>query len=221
MRLQLIIRSKNVVIPFNHQPNLVGTIHKWIGENDLHGKTSSFSFSRLNGGCKVDNPLGIYFERSTDMFISAYNPAIIANILNGIRRDPTMFNGLIVNDVIIVEDPDLSKQELFYPASPLLLKKWNENGNYDHIVYSDDEANILLTKNFQNKLDKAGLHDETAVASFIPEAGLPKVRLIDYKGVKNKTSWCPIRITGRPESKLFAWNAGLGNSTGIGFGAIK
>lgn len=45
--------------------------------------------------------------------------------------------------------------------------------------------------------------------------------LIDYRGVKNKASWCPIRIIGNAETKLFAWNAGIGNSTGIGFGAIK
>jgi CRISPR/Cas system endoribonuclease Cas6 (RAMP superfamily) len=34
-------------------------------------------------------------------------------------------------------------------------------------------------------------------------------------------NWCPIIIKGKPETKLFAWNVGLGNSTGIGFGAIK
>jgi CRISPR/Cas system endoribonuclease Cas6 (RAMP superfamily) len=27
-------------------------------------------------------------------------------------------------------------------------------------------------------------------------------------------------IEGKPETKLFAWDVGIGNSTGIGFGAI-
>jgi CRISPR-associated endoribonuclease Cas6 len=45
--------------------------------------------------------------------------------------------------------------------------------------------------------------------------------MIIYKGIANKANWCPVIIKGRPETKLFAWNVGLGNSTGIGFGAIK
>jgi CRISPR-associated endoribonuclease Cas6 len=48
-----------------------------------------------------------------------------------------------------------------------------------------------------------------------------KTKLIAYNGIKNKTNWCPVIIKGKPETKFFAWNVGLGNSTGIGFGAIK
>ncbi|WP_373730934.1 CRISPR-associated endoribonuclease Cas6, partial [Bacteroides heparinolyticus] len=84
----------------------------------------------------------------------------------------------------------------------------------------DEGANALLTQNLQKKLRAAGIEDPTAKAEFVVE-GRPKSMLIDYRGVKNRASWCPVRITGKPETKLLAWNVGLGNSTGIGFGAIK
>lgn len=41
-----------------------------------------------------------------------------------------------------------------------------------------------------------------------------------YNGIGNRTSWCPVRIQGKPETKVFAWATGIGNSTGAGFGSI-
>jgi CRISPR-associated endoribonuclease Cas6 len=70
-------------------------------------------------------------------------------------------------------------------------------------------------------MGKAGISDETLRIRFevnYPKAGTKK---ITYNGVQNRASWCPVIIEGKPETKLFAWNVGLGNSTGIGFGAIK
>ena len=37
-------------IHFNYQPKLVGTLHKWLGPNDIHGKLAMHSFSWLMGG---------------------------------------------------------------------------------------------------------------------------------------------------------------------------
>ena len=70
-------------------------------------------------------------------------------------------------------------------------------------------------------MKKIGLIDKTLSIQF--EANYPNSRTkkITYKGVQNRANWCPVIIEGKPETKLFAWNVGLGNSTGIGFGAIK
>ncbi|MGN9307593.1 CRISPR-associated endoribonuclease Cas6 [Enterococcus faecium] len=48
-----------------------------------------------------------------------------------------------------------------------------------------------------------------------------KTKLVYYKNIGNKTSICPVIIEGTPEQIAFAWNVGVGNSTGIGFGALK
>ena len=40
-------------------------------------------------------------------------------------------------------------------------------------------------------------------------------------GIKNKASICPVIVKGTSEQIAFAWNVGVGNSTGIGFGALN
>jgi len=67
----------------------------------------------------------------------------------------------------------------------------------------------------------AGLADDQFDIRFDTSYPRAKPRKINYKGIENKASWCPVIIKGSPETKLFAWNVGLGNSTGIGFGAIR
>lgn len=102
-----------------------------------------------------------------------------------------------------------------------LMRPQNTTIKIDHIVYDDPRANVCLQETLQTKMKKAGLSDESLSISFdltYLKAGTKK---ITYNGVENRASWCPVIIEGNPETKLFAWNVGLGNSTGIGFGAIK
>lgn len=44
--------------------------------------------------------------------------------------------------------------------------------------------------------------------------------MVTYRGIGNRANMCPVIIDGRPETKAFAWEVGIGNSTGIGFGSI-
>lgn len=218
MRIHLKINSNNSFIPFEHQSQLVGTIHKWLGWNQEHGKVSLYSFSRLEGG-KASNK-GLSFERGASFFFSSYNSELLKKMISGIQSDPSMFHDLQVSEIIIEEDPDLSERELFFTASPILIKRSTEE-KIDHILYNDARANICLKETLVTKLKEAGLSDDSFDIWFdnnYPKAG---TKMITYKGIGNKANWCPVIIKGKLETKLFAWNVGLGNSTGIGFGAIK
>jgi hypothetical protein len=55
---------------------------------------------------------------------------------------------------------------------------------------------------------------------FLPDASAPKTKLVSYRGIGNKASFCPVVVEGTPEQVGFAWKVGVGNSTGIGFGAL-
>jgi CRISPR-associated endoribonuclease Cas6 len=218
MRIHLKIKTTNKVLPFNHQPLLTGTIHKWLGWNDEHGEISLYSFSQLEGGKAVST--GLKFERDSSIFFSSYNPDLIKKMISGIQSDPEMFNGLKVDEIIIQEDPDLTGREHFFVASPIFIKRWN-GAKVDHIKFNDPRANGCLKETLQTKMGKVGMTDESFDIRFesnYPKAGTKK---ITYNGVQNRANWCPVIIKGTPEIKLFAWNVGLGNSTGIGFGAIK
>ena len=56
-------------IPFNYQPKLVGTLHKWLGPNDIHGKLAMHSFSWLMGGSTTTN--GIVFDNGARFFLTS------------------------------------------------------------------------------------------------------------------------------------------------------
>jgi len=217
MRVHIKILASNKLIPFEHQPLLVGTIHKWLGWNKEHGNISLFSFSRLSDAKARKE--GLLFDQGSSFFFSAYNCDLIKQLISGIQNDPEMFYGLTVKEIIIQEDPDLSERELFLLGSPVFIKRRNGE-KIDHILYNDSNASIYLKETLQTKMKIAGVSDDSFEIKFdtsYSEAGTKKV---NYNGIENRASWCPVIITGNPETKLFAWNVGLGNSTGIGFGAI-
>ena len=218
MRIHLKIQTSNKIIPFDHQPLLIGTIHKWLGWNDEHGKVSLYSFSQLEGG--KANANGLRFEKTTSFFFSSHNPDLIKKMVSGIQADPTLFYGLAVSEIVIQEDPDLTDRNLFFTASPIFIKR-RVGEKVDHILFDDPRSNSCLKETLQTKMNEAGIIDESFDICFemtYPKAG---TKMITYNGIQNRANWCPVIIEGKPETKLFAWNVGLGNSTGIGFGAIK
>jgi len=218
MRIHLNVQNNESYIPFNHQSLLTGTIHKWIGKNNEHGKISLYSFSQLKGGKATQ--MGLKFSDYTSFFISAYDPMFLKKIIRGIQEDPKMFNGLIVKDVIIQEDPDFTNREIFYSASPIFIKRKLDD-KIEHILYNDPRANSCLKESLLTKMKIAGITDDSLQLKFIENDPSACTKKINYKEIENRASWCPIIIDANPLTKLFAWNVGLGNSTGIGFGAIK
>jgi len=218
MRIHLKIDSKENTIPFDHQPLLVGTIHKWLGWNKEHGKVSLYSFSQLEGGVATNE--GLKFKQETFLFFSSYDPALIKKMVRGIKDDPTMFYGLEVKEIIIEEDPDLSGRDLFFNASPIFIKR-RVGETVDHILFDDPRANSCLKETLQTKMVVAGISDESLEIRFDKTYSKAGTKMINYNGIQNRANWCPVIIEGKPATKLFAWNVGLGNSTGTGFGAIK
>jgi len=218
MRIHLNIQANNTLIPFDHQHLLVGTIHKWLGRNDEHGKVSLYSFSRLEGGRR--EKVNLRFQHECNFFISSFYPDLIKKAIYGIQKDPTMFHVLFVNEVTIQNDPDLSDRTLFHVASPIFIKRKTEKG-IDHILFDDERANDCLKETLQTKMKFAGIVDDSLKIEFDKSYAKAGTKKITYNGIENKVSWCPVKIAGKPETKLFAWNVGIGNSTGIGFGAIK
>ena len=75
-------------------------------------------------------------------------------------------------------------------------------------------------------MEKAGLPIDNSLDIEFDLTYLKKcTKKFNYKKgkhvIENIASWCPVIIQGKPETKVFAWNVGVGNSTGIGFGALK
>ena len=218
MRIHLKLTANNIVVPFNYQPILTGTLHKWIGINTIHDAISLYSFSWLNGGEATKG--GLRFFREASFFISAHNSEFLKHVIQGIQTDPTILNGLAVSNIIIQEDPVFNNETKFYFASPIFIKR-NENNREIHYTFNEKESDIYLTETLKTKLKMAGLNSENVAVEFDKTYPSPRTKVIYYQKIGNRVNLCPVIIKGLPEQIAFAWNVGVGNSTGIGFGSLK
>lgn len=219
MRLHIKTTPNDELIWFNYQPKLTGAIHKWMGkDNPIHGKPALHSFSWLREEEAQEG--GLNFPRGSNFFISFHEDGLLKQVLKSIRKDPALFYGMEVKEVSIEENPDLTHKTFFRYASPIFIRR-SIGDKDEHYTFEDKMVGDLLGETLSNKMQRAGLPiDETLRIQFDPRYQNRRIKIIDYKGIGNKVNLCPIIIEGKTETKLFAWNVGLGNSTGIGFGAI-
>lgn len=219
MRLYVRLSRNKEIIPYSYQHLLTGAIHKWIGKNnEEHGKRSFYSFSWLQNTSAIKS--GINLNSNSYFFISGYDRELIKRITRGILNDPRAFCGCRVLNIQIKETPEFSNEERFVLNSPILIRK-REGEKIKHLIYKDEDFEKLLTENLVNKLNAAGLDTAGVEVALDKSYAFPQTKLVNYKGIKNKTTLAPIVIKGSPEQIAFAWEVGIGNSTGIGFGSLK
>lgn len=220
MRIYLKTSANTYVVPFEYQQKQVGVIHRWLGQNEIHNAISLYSFSWLHNGKQVEN--GFNFPDGASWYISFYDDQLLKLVISNILVMPEMFSGMKVTDISIEENPDLSSRELFYLGSPVFLKRHlvdkSENKYY---TYMDPESSNIMKETLLHKMQIAGIPiDDTLEIRFDLTYINKKIKYINYHNIRNKASMCPVYIKGKPETKVFAWNVGIGNSTGIGFGSI-
>ncbi len=218
MRLLIKISPNSAKVPFDHIPMLVGSLHKWLGKNDYHSQIALHSFSWLKGGRQSRGSLD--FPQGAEWFINSYDTGFIKKIVSGIQTDPSINFGLSAREITIIEDPVFRNEHFFTVASPVLIKRRIED-KIKHYLFSDPESNNFLTETLITKLKKAGLESSGVHVKFDTDYKLSQTKLVNYNGIGNKASICPVTIKGTPEQIAFAWNVGIGNSTGIGFGALN
>jgi len=218
MRIHLTLTKNKELIPFNYQSKMVSCLHRWLGkDNEEHGEVSLYSFSWLRNA--TANKIGLNVSSDGSWFISAHSQELIKELITGIQKDPYVFCGMNVADITLQETPVFSTLHKFNVANPVFVKRKTEE-RIKFYYAGDEGVNEYLTQTLQRKLTLAGLaHDGVAVA-FDNEYKNPKQKGFEYNGIFNKGTVCPIVVSGSPEQIAFAWNVGVGNSTGIGFGAL-
>jgi CRISPR-associated endoribonuclease Cas6 len=217
MRIHLKLTKNKQPVPFEYNAILAGIFHKWINDTDIHDNLSLYSFSGLRGGGVNKGELD--FPKGGEWFISAYNSEIVGKIIRNIKKSSELAYGMKVKEIIICETPKFSCKEKFMLATPVFIKRTINNKSI-HYLYSDLNADELMTETMKKKLNVIGVSDDSLQILFDRQYEKSKVKLISYKGIKNKVNWCPVIMHGKPETIEFAWNVGIGNSTGIGFGAL-
>ena len=230
MRLHFTLSPNIEPVPFAYQHWLTGVFHKWLADNDLHDKISLYSLSWLDGSCRVRNKLE--FPNGAKWFVSFYEDEYVEKLVHGALQDPQMFCGMSVTRIEQQTTPDFGEKYRFKVASPVFIKgKQPSNGKPPHhFLFNEPEADELMTATLVHKMDVANRDanelkftdaDKRVKVGFDREFANPKIKLVRIKEIDHKTSICPIIVEGTNNALQFAWNVGIGNSTGSCFGSLK
>ena len=221
MRLQLYLDATEQV-PFDYLPTLKSAFHRWAGHNEaLHEGLSLYSYAWLRGGRAGRG--GIHFPEGANWFISAPDEALIHELVSGVVRTPELGLGLRVADVRMQRAPEFTAGEQpFRVAGPVFIKyETNRDKPADHLLPGHPLADELLTATLRHKLRQAGLDDTGATVRFDPaHISTAKTKLFRYKQVQCRSSICPVLVAGSTKQLQFAWEVGVGHSTGIGCGSL-
>jgi len=218
MRIYFHLTANTAPVPFNYQPALVGAFHQWLGENALHDEISLYSLSWLEHAQVRRGALD--FPGGSTFYISAPSADLLSSLIAGVQEGWHLRWGMEVESVTIQRTPDFGTEHRFLVQSPVLIKRRMEGGRQQYFFPKDEAANGYLTKTMQHKLGEAGLSQDVSVV-FDPAYENPKTKMVNYKGIDIKGTLCPVVVSGHPRAVQFAWEVGVGNSTGIGFGALR
>ena len=222
MRIQLTLSANTETVPFNHLHQLMGVVHKWLGINEVHDKTSLYSFGWLRGG--KAQPNGLDFAEGAAWHISFVDEDLYKRLLKGILENPSVAFGMAVMEVREIEPRPFAKQHIFYTdGGSVLARQKRADGTKEYLLWDSLAANEVLTHLLRKKLALAGFTGEhlNARVAFDRAYPKPRTRKISIKGTEHKGSECPIIVEGTPEAIHFAWLVGVGDLTGSGFGALQ
>lgn len=217
MRIYFELSPNKEPVPFDYQHFLIGTFHKWLGKNEIHDGISLYSISWLSMGRQTKN--GLNFPSGAIWYISVYDIEVAKRILGSALEDPTVCCGMKIVGVRLANPPQLNGDHRFIVTTPVLVKHF-DGTNVRHMTYKDENADAILTQVLRKKMKAAGLDPANVSVMFDRSYAKARTRLVTIKGIHNKASLCPVIIKGHSEALAFAWDVGVGHSTGSGFGAL-
>jgi len=222
MRLNLTLSPNTDPVPFNHLHQLTGALHKWLGaDNDYHDGISLYSVGWLRGASVRDGQL--HFPNGARWRISFHDDAAPKDLLRGILQDPSVQYGMTVTEVQEQTAPAFEPPTRFEVDGPVITRTRREDGSRKYLLFSDEAAAASLTATLRTKLREAGLGDAAPSTSvrFDRSYDGARTKVTEVKGIQHKGSICPVIVEGPVHAVECAWNVGVGELTGCGFGALK
>lgn len=226
MRLNLTLSPNTTPVSFDHLHKLTGTLHKWLGSgNDLHDGPSLYSIGWLDGGQGDGGALA--FPEGARWRLSFYSDQAAKSVLEGILDDPSVFAGMRVTEAQQQTTPAFSGGYRFSVDAPVVARRRRDDGSREYLLYDDERADQALTRTLRRKMDVADLGVDPSEAKVRFDRGYDGARTkkatIEKDGheIEHRGSECPVIVEGPSEVSQFAWNVGVGELTGSGFGALQ
>lgn len=223
LRLVVEFSTNTLPIPFDYVHKQCVYFYGLLGETPHHdSRISLYSYSMLRGQSFVHKD-ALYIPEPY-MFISSYDEDVLARVKQSLERKRQANFGMMVERVSYVDTPNFQTRQFFPVTSGILLRSDRvEGSNYKQYYLPSDEPQItseLLTRSLKGKMNAAGLDGDVRV-SFAPNVFNGRQKSYNINGIHNKVSHHPIIVEGSREIVGLAWAAGVGQSTGCGFGSLQ
>lgn len=240
MRLKILLKSKKnkLKIPFNYNHILSAIIYNKIADLDFANKLHSsrsykyFTFSQIHiHNFKIIKDGFLSQNGMIDFLISSSDDYLIKSLVEGFLDDLTVnFIGedLFVQKVELLPVPDFSDKINVKTLSPIIVRTKKEiDGNlkvWD--LAPGDQFFRNLEKNLINKYLKYNDLDGTdkKIKIYSEMRNVKSKRISIEKGDKktfHRAYMMDLILEGDKELLKFAYDAGLGEKSGLGFGMIK
>lgn len=119
---------------------LLGVIHKWLGNNDVHDKTSLYTFSNIH---------------NNSFTFASYDKELLKTLAHNSLKSKDMFNNTKLKGIDFLRIR--TDKEIFKCASPFFIK--DKEGN--HLIYKDAENRAKEILQHKAKLAGVELGDFT------------------------------------------------------------
>lgn len=221
MKFRIHLSANREAIPYDYPHTLCGIFHHWLGPNDLHSMLSLYSLGWLQGKSISKN--GLNFPNGAVWDIGIHNEHVAEKLVKGLLLKDFIFYGMGISKVSRLDFPIADEtSHRFLAASPIMLRKVEDDGSRTHITYDRPESEGILNRLIHKKAEEAGFEEGKALKiRFDLSYGNPKTKLVNINGIKNKASVCPVIAEGPPRALEFLWTVGAGELTGVGFGSLN
>lgn len=231
MRIKVVLTiDKDVALSVSElytTPN--GYINRVLGENNTHHGEKGHSISSIQGGSMVDKSKGLIgFPNGRGWFyVSSNDKEFINDVEDALfDDDDCVVREGIKMDIFVHCEKDVNKYyDIVKTLSPILVSG-TVDGNLHFYTLEDADYIDVLTQSTRRKLIASGIPEKTANGINIELCG----KLENYKRKKdlvkihnkfNFGSSVLLKVSGCKNARIALYNMGLGQSTGIGFGAVE
>ena len=161
--------------------------------------------------------------RESSFCFSTPDTSLLQQLVGNIQEYPRIDWGMEVSELYLRRTPDFGSHFRFFPQSPILIQRdvQTDSGWNKQFFYPKDEvSDQYLTETLRRKLIAAGKGDLSVQVRFDRSYARIRTKAATYRGITSRGSICPVIVEGDPKAVAFAWEVGVGNSTGIGWGAL-
>ena len=240
IRIRLQTETQQIKVPFNYNTILTGiiytTLHDQGYSNYLHTSKGfkywsisqmyfhNYHIDKVNNCFHVDG--GFTF------IVSCPDTYFITSLMEGLlEREHISVNGqrLLVDEVLVLDHPQLSVSTEYYTLSPICVRTKREvdgklkqyDLNPSEQQFYDNIGKLICKKYNQYHDQEKYTSDDVHVTSKMMH--IKGVRVAIRKGkytIYNRAYFMDIRVTAPLELQEFLYDCGLGEKTAMGFGCI-